>query len=499
MEDDAALWLFADQLGPHFHSTTAHRHRHIVLIESTRALGRRPYHRQKLHLILSGIRHLAADLPERVTVLRAATYRQGLRRFGEPVLVHEPGSHAAAALVDSLRVEGLVVGVLPTPGFVRSRESFELWTNGRERFRMEDFYRAQRREFGVLLEADGSPTGQQWNFDTENRRRPPKHVDRLDVSDPWTAHEDAIDEEVRADLNRMRDRGETQAVGRDGPRLFPASSSEAESALHRFLRHRLPEFGPYQDAMLTEDWAMAHALLSVPMNLGLLDPLRVVRSAEHEYRRGRAALAGVEGFVRQVLGWRDYVWHLYWHYGPEYLRENVFGARHALPRWWASLNPDEVSAECLRVALSGVRDRGWVYHIQRLMVLGNHALQREYQPEELTHWFATAFVDGFPWVMPANVIGMSQHADGGRVATKPYAAGGAYIDRMSDHCRRCPFDPRRRTGEEACPFTAGYWAWLHRHADALADNPRMKQPLATMRRLADLDAVVDQESCRRHV
>ena len=185
-------------------------------------------------------------------------------------------------------------------------------------------------------------------------------------------------------------------------------------------------------------------------------------------------LASAEGFVRQVLGWREYMWHLYWHFGPGYLRRNALRAHAPLPDWWTSLDADAVTAACLRAALEGVRDRGWTHHIPRLMVLGNHALQRGYQPRALSDWFREAFVDGFEWVMPTNVIGMSQHADGGLLATKPYASGGAYINRMSDHCGDCAFDPRKRLGDDACPFTAGYWAWVHRHRELLAANNRTR-------------------------
>ncbi|MFR9728277.1 cryptochrome/photolyase family protein [Saccharopolyspora sp. MS10] len=490
------LWLFGDQLGPHFHGGE-HRRRPVLLVESSAALTRHRSHRQKLHLVLSGMRHLAAELGSRASLVRAETYREGLRRFGRPVVVHEPHSRAGAELVARLREEGWIEQVLPTPGFALSRNDFESWARDRKRFVMEDFYREQRRRFEVLLEPDGAPLGGRWNFDSENREGPPKRRATLGAPAPWFPAEDEIDERVRADLDSLDRRGRARPVGADGPRIFPVTAREARSAARRFLRHRLPEFGPHQDAMLGEDWAMAHALLSVPLNLGLLDPLRLVRDAEREHRRGSAPLASTEGFVRQVLGWREYVWQLYWHLGPGYQRRNALRARTSLPRWWRELDAEGVSAECLRVALAGVRDRGWAHHIQRLMVLGNHALQRGYQPAQLNDWFATAFVDGTPWVMPANVIGMSQYADGGLVATKPYAAGGAYLNRMSDHCRSCPYDPKQRTGEAACPFTAGYWAWMHRNADALVDNHRMKQPLSTMRRLDDLEELVHQERRRR--
>jgi deoxyribodipyrimidine photolyase-related protein len=242
---------------------------------------------------------------------------------------------------------------------------------------------------------------------------------------------------------------------------------------------------------------MAHSMLSASLNLGLLDPLDVVRRAERAYREGAASLSSVEGFCRQILGWRDYVWHCYWYFGDRYPRARFLRAGRALPAWFRDLNPDGLLAACLRDVLSGVRDRAWVHHIPRLMVLGNLALQRGWKPAEVTAWFARCFVDGYPWVMVPNVMGMSQYADGGRMTTKPYAAGGAYINRMSDYCGGCPFDPKRRNGDEACPYTAGYWAFLHRNRERLAGNPRMNQPLAGLGRIDDIDEIVRRESRRR--
>ncbi|MFD4669812.1 cryptochrome/photolyase family protein [Lentzea sp. NPDC058450] len=472
------LLLFGDQLGPHFLTG----HDEIVLIESAAALRRRPYHRQKLHLVLSGMRHLAAEHPDRVTLVRANTYGEAIRKLRGPVSAYQPGSRAAVRMLTELGVK-----VLPTNAFALSRDEFTAWAGTREKFLMEDFYHYQRARFDVLMEGS-DPVGGRWNFDAENREPAPKRT-HLGVPAPWWPEEDDIDAEVRADLDAM----DLPAVGRDGPRRFAITRTEALQALEVFVRDRLPHFGPHEDAVLTRDWTMAHSLLSVPLNHGLLHPLEVVYAAEDAYRNGDAPLQSVEGFVRQVLGWREYVWQLYWHLGQDYRDRNGFRATTALPDWWAELRPAHVRAACLRTALEGVRDHGWVHHIQRLMVLGNHALQRGYDPAALNDWFVTSFVDGFPWVMPVNVIGMSQHADGGVIATKPYLSGGAYLNRMTDHCKTCWFDPKKRTGERACLFTAGYWAWLDQHEKQVSGNHRMIRAVQGLRRIDDLNQVRQQE------
>nr|WP_307828518.1 cryptochrome/photolyase family protein [Antrihabitans sp. YC2-6] len=490
VRDDTPLWLFADQLGTHVHGGE-HAHRDVLLIEATSALRRRRYHRQKLHLVLSALRHAERDLGDRATLLRAGNYSEALKDFGRPVLVHEPTSFAAERFVEKLHADGLVADILPTPTFALSRNDFRAWAGDRERFVMEDFYRDQRRRFDVLMEGS-SPVGGRWNLDADNREPPPKKQRTLEAPKPYRPRENDIDDQVRRDLDAM----DIETVGVDGPRLFAVTPDEAKRALTRFVEQRLPLFGQYEDAIMGDDWAMAHSLLSVPLNLGVLDPLDAVHAAEDACRSGSVPLAAAEGFIRQVLGWREYMWHLYWHFGPRYTQKNELTAHTALPKWWRELDADAVDAQCLQHALAGVRDRGWTHHIQRLMILGSHGLQRGYRPDELTEWFATAFVDGFRWVMPTNVVGMSQHADGGKLATKPYTSGGAYINRMSDHCPDCRFDPKKRVGDDACPFTAGYWAFVHRHRDLLAGNRRTARAVSTMDRLSDLDALLEQEADR---
>jgi deoxyribodipyrimidine photolyase-related protein len=477
-------WIFAGQLGEQFDDGGR-----VLLIEARSVLRRRTIHRAKAHLILSAIRHRAAELGDRVEFHQVDEYAEVVDGRTDLEVI-DPTSYAARRTVRRLGAR-----ILPSRGFVTSEEEFAAWaaTRGDGRLLLEDFYRDTRVRTGILMEG-ASPAGGQWNYDHDNRAAPPRNAVSLGLPDPWWPVEDEIDEGVRRDLDRWQAAGDIRLVGDDGPRRFAATGAEAEAALADFVETRLGDFGPFEDATLTGDWTMAHSLLSAPMNLGLLDPRHVVDTVAAEYSHGNAPLSSVEGFVRQVAGWRDYVWHLYWHLGERYpTAHNALGATVDLPREFRELDADAIAANCLHHTIGGLRQHGWAHHIQRLMIIGNWALQRGYDPRQLNDWFTDMFVDGTPWVMPANVIGMSQHADGGIVATKPYASGGAYIDRMTDYCGGCRFDPKKRLGDDACPYTAGYWAFLDRVEPALRGNHRMAQPLAGLRRLADREQVVQQE------
>ena len=491
-------WLFADQLGPHFSATDAdHSVERIVIIESRRVFRRMAYHRAKAHVVLSAIRHRAAEQPDRVTVIHAETYADGWAQVPPEWRTHvdviDPTSHAARRLVRS-GVGGVRPFIHPSRGFVTSETDFQAWADRRTRKRllMEDFYRDARVRTGLLMDG-GEPVGGQWNFDEQNRERPPRGQTSLGGPEPWWPAENDIDARVREDLDRWQRDDGIEFLGSDGPRRFAVTHEEAKAALAHFVEFRLSQFGPYEDAVMAGDWTMSHSLLSVPLNLGLLDPRDVAQAAEDAYRRGDAPLNSVEGFIRQVIGWRDYVWHLYWHLGEDYLASNALEAQADLPDWWRNLETSQISAACVRWSLDQVRDHGWTHHIPRLMILGNYALQRGLNPEQTLRWFQAAFVDGYEWVMAANVIGMALHADGGVMATKPYAAGGAYLHRMTDLCRSCVYRPDVRIGEQACPMTAGYWSFLSRTRQHWVTNHRMGQMVRGLDRLSDRDAVVAQE------
>jgi deoxyribodipyrimidine photolyase-related protein len=485
MSADVRRWCFADQLGPHFLDDPAQP---VLLIESQSVFARRRFHRRKAHLVLSALRHRAAELGEQALFLQTGSYREALDQLNEPLSVCQPTSWAADHFVRSLPS----IDILPARGFCTSRQDFDTWAKSQRTLRLENFYRTARRRFDLLMDGD-QPVEGRWNFDADNREPAPKNTTALGVPQPWRPEEDEIDEQVRADLDRWELEGAVSFVGRDGPREFAVTAAEAQQALNVFLRDRLPHFGPHEDAMLAGDRFMAHSLLSAPMNLGLLDPLDCAYAAEDAYRAGHAPISSVEGYIRQLIGWRDYIWHVYWHFGRNYRDRNALHATNALPSWFAELDADAVQAHCLSDVLAQVRDHGWVHHIPRLMVLSNFALQRGWDPAAVTDWFHRSFVDGYDWVMVANVVGMSLHADGGLMATKPYASGGAYINRMSDYCGGCRYRPGQRVGEQACPFTGGYWWFLARNTEALGRNRRMAQPMAGLGRLKDLDEVVSQQ------
>ena len=470
--------LFADQLGPHFDLGGD-----ILLPEVLSQFSKRRYHRQKAHLILYAIRSRALD--PRVKLEQIDTYRN---LIGDPRI-----EQAIAPTSRPMRSLASAIGVnqLPSRGFCSTDEDWSEF-RARKSLRLETFYRERRQKLELLMDGS-SPSGGEWNFDHENRKSPPKSGLGLQH---FQIVENALDAEVRECLDDLERTGRASFIGKDGPRKFAGTRSEALAALEHFVDHQLPLFGPYEDAIFDGEWVLAHSMLSAPMNLGLLDPLEVAVRAEQAYKEGQASIQSVEGFVRQVIGWRDYVWHLYWEFGDEYLDQNFLGAEQELPASWLELAPEQIEARCVSKTIENTRDNGWAHHIQRLMILGNVALQRGYSPKAMNDWLVDAFVDGTPWVMPANAIGMSLYADGGRMSTKPYAAGGAYVNRMSNYCGGCKFDPKVRVGETACPITAGYWNFLATNQIKLSGNQRMWQAYSGLKRLADIDAVVAQESKR---
>ncbi|MFN8112725.1 MAG: cryptochrome/photolyase family protein [Solirubrobacterales bacterium] len=466
-------WVLGDQLS-HDNPVLEGADR-VLIVESGARLRSRPHHRQRAHLFLVAMRSFAAELEERgfdVDYRRSRSLATGVaahRRSRKPdeLSVLAPSSRGGRRGVESIAGVEIAEGTL----FLTSAAEFAEWAEGRKRLVMESFYRRQRRRLGVLMDGD-DPAGGSWNFDPENRRTPPAGVR---PPAPYRPRESEIDQRVRADLDRMK----LDGYGEDGPRLWPATAAQAKRALSRFVEERLPEFGPWQDAMLNGERFMWHAHLSSALNMGLLAPMDCVEAAERAYRDGGAPIASVEGFVRQVIGWREYVHGMHWLGGRRGRRANALRAKRPLPDLlWTG----DTEMRCVADAVTGLRETAYAHHIERLMLFGNLMLLLGCDPHACLDWFRDSFIDGNEWVMDANVLGMATYADGGGVMTKPYAATGRYIDRMSDHCGECRYDPKQRTGEEACPYSTLYWDFLDRNRERLADNHRMRMAYRNLER-----------------
>ena len=411
-----------------------------------------------------------------VDVRRARTLSAGLAEhkceYGvERVIAMEPMSYDGRVMLERNDVE-----LVSNNQFTCHYDDFAEWASARKRFTMEDFYRWQRSRLDIFMDGP-NPVGGHWNFDHDNRERPPKDGRIWPELTPF-----ALDEIDASVIDSMVDTWGEAPTG-----WWPVTREQALVRLDQFIERALDPFGPHEDAMLADEWKLAHSTLSSSLNLGLLHPLEVVERAEAAFHDGEARINSVEGFIRQVIGWREYVWGVYWLWMPDYRGRNSLDATAAVPP--AFTGAAETEMACVAGAISHVHDYGYAHHIERLMILGNLALTSGVDPAAMTEWMWASFVDGAEWVMLPNVVGMALHADGGLMATKPYASGGAYINKMSNYCRGCRFDPKKRTGPDACPYTTLYWDFLARNAEAFASNHRMGQQLAGMRRLNDLDEV----------
>ncbi|MBC2650700.1 cryptochrome/photolyase family protein [Novosphingobium aerophilum] len=446
------------------------------------------HHKAKIVLILSAMRHFAAELRARgwtvdyvalddpastgsfTGELARAVDRHGARG----VQVTEPGEWRVRQAMDGWRdTLGVRVRILPDTRFLCPLPDFFAWAGARRELRMEYFYRDMRRRTGLLMEGD-KPAGGRWNFDAENRgaAEPGLVPPLVPGFEP-----DAITQEVIT-LVEQRCAGHFGSLDRFA---WPVTAAQAETALEAFLTERLPLFGRYQDAMLTGQDTLYHSLISPALNLGLLDPLAICRRAEAEWLAGRVPIEAAEGFIRQIIGWREYIRGMYWLEMPGLAEANHLEATRPLPEfWWTGETP----MRCLAEAVRTTRDNAYAHHIQRLMVLGNFALLAGIRPQEVSDWFLAVYADACEWVELPNVAGMALHADGGRLASKPYAASGAYIDRMSDYCGSCRYKVKQKTGPDACPFNALYWHFLARNEARLAGNARLFQPYATWRKMS---------------
>lgn len=473
----------------------------VVMVEVAAETDYVPHHPKKIAFLFAAMRKFAARLQAdgwRVAYTRLDDPENGgsiggelLRRAEEfgasEVLATEPGEWR---LIEALRDHPLTVRMLEDERFLCTHAAFDTWARGRKALRMEFFYREMRRKTGLLMDGD-QPEGGQWNFDHDNRKGPPKG---LSGPVPPRFEPDDVTEEV---LTLVEARFGNH-FGDLYPFWFATDPDGASQALDHFIAHALPRFGDYQDAMVRGQNFLFHSVLSVYINAGLLGPLEVCRRAEAAYRAGDAPLNAVEGFIRQIIGWREFVRGVYFREGPDYCGRNALDHSRKLPPvYWGG----KTRMRCMKEAVGVTRREAYAHHIQRLMVTGNFALLAGVDPGEVHEWYLAVYSDAYEWVEAPNTVGMSQFADGGVVGSKPYVSSGNYISKMSDYCKTCAYGVKVKTGPDACPFNLLYWHFLGRHRDSFAQNPRMAQMYRTWDRmepsrqseiLSDADALLSR-------
>ena len=455
-------------------------------------------HKARTALFFSAMRHFAAhqeSLGRSITYWRIGTHdhsslARAVKAFVtqhpevEALCLMEPGDRRVLALLQACAKDlDISLSIAPDPHFLCSLDEFNQWAArsdkaGRDSLRMEFFYRWMRQRTGVLMQ-DGQPVGGQWNFDAENRKGfgaggPPL------VPQTRRFVPDALTNEACADVDRYfpDHPGSLASFG------WPVTPQESLEALDDFIQYRLPEFGHWQDAMWQGEAFLWHSLISAVMNLKLLNPRVVINRAEAALASGAAPLAAVEGFIRQILGWREFVRGVYWRYDTQWQDVNFLDAQRPLPGWYWT---GKTQAACLKEAISQTLSHGYAHHIQRLMVTGNFALLAGLNPRQVADWYLAVYVDAVDWVEEPNTLGMALFALGPRMTSKPYIASGAYIKRMSNACKQCVYKPDVRTGPKACPYTTLYWYFLMQHSSWLRQNPRMAMAYKNLDRISQVE------------
>jgi len=482
-----SVWILGDQLLARHPALDPARQSEliVVIIEATNRFTKYAYHKKKIALVLSAMRHYAADLREagwQVDYRQALTFQAGLKahlqenrskRLIMMAAAEYPARQSQQNLENSLLEAKIQVEVeiLPNTQFLAGQ--FTPAEKPGKKLIMEYFYRAMRQHFGLLIEPNGKPTGGDWNYDALNRK--PYDGKVKPPALPAFAPDD-ITQAVLSEVEQAAPKNVGSTAGFD----LPVTRAQALASLQDFIEHRLAYFGPYEDAMSQNEPVLFHSLLSPLLNIGLLEPLEVVQAAEIAYRTGKVPLPSVEGFVRQIIGWREYI---YWHYHrdmPDFRKLNSWEAHASLPGFYWN---GQTEMNCLRTVITKLLDTGYTHHIERLMVLSNFGLLAGIEPEEVNDWFLSCYFDAYDWVVTPNVIGMGLCADGGQVGTKPYAASGAYINRMSDYCKGCRYSPKIRSGPQACPYNFLYWNFLLKHEARLKANPRMGPAVLGLRHI----------------
>ena len=494
------IWILGDRLSKSQVSLTDCENQKqetpVILIESANHVKQRRYHQQKLVLVWSAMRHFAQELKTDgwpVTYKIVPDFAPALAQWIaqnqiSELRITEPCDRPFADYIASLDLPCKVI-FCEDRHFLWSRQEFQTWVKDRKRLLLEDFYRAGRKKFDILMSGN-DPEGGEWNFDKQNRKPPKKNLStpkRL-----WFEPDETTQEVISwVKEQQFSDYGKLESFG------WAVTREQALQVLEHFIAECLPNFGTYQDAMITGESTMWHGLISPYLNLGLLNPREVIQAIQDAYHDRDLPLNSVEGFIRQVLGWREYMHGLYHHFPADYREHNWFEHDRPLPKFfWDS---QQTQLNCLKQTLKQTESTGYAHHIQRLMILANFALITGINPQEITAWFHSAYIDAYDWVMQTNVIGMGIFADGGMLASKPYAASANYINKMSDYCGACCYDKKERSTENACPFNYFYWDFIARHQDKLKSLGRMNLILANLKKISPEELAMMQSLAAKYL
>jgi len=463
------------------------------------------HHKAKIAFILSAMRHHAEDLRARgwtVDYVRledsgnSGTFtgevaRAIERHAPDGIVATEPGEwRVLAAMQEWADRFDVPVDLREDSRFVCTHAEFDTWAAARKQLRMEFFYRDMRRKTGLLLDEHGKPEGGEWNYDSENRKPPPNEP--LLIPQPLRFKPDAI----TRDVLDMVARRFADHPGSLDHFVFATTREDALAQQAHFIGQALARFGDYQDAMLTDQPFLWHSILSPYLNCGLLDPLALCQAVEAAYRDGKVPLNATEGFIRQIIGWREYVRGIYWREGPDYAQRNALEAHRPLPGFYYDGKTD---MHCMAQAIGQTLDHAYAHHIQRLMITGNFALVAGIDPHAVHTWYLEVYADAYEWVELPNTLGMSQFADGGLLASKPYASSGNYINGMSDYCGKCRYDVKAKTGPKACPFNLLYWDFLDRNEAVLGRNQRLAMPYRNWAKRDEKDKAAIRKDAARYL
>ena len=471
--------ILGDQLNP-LHSWFSEVRSDVIylLMEVRSETDYVRHHAQKVLGIFAALRDLAQQFKAaghrvRYVAIDDPSNRQSVPANLAALVQHYQASAVAYQAPDEWRLDQQLrdwarscpvpVTMVDSEHFFTARDEAQQLFAGKKQWLMESFYRQQRKKHRVLMTPAGKPEGEQWNFDADNRKPWPGTPAAPPDTRPCHDHSVLWQTIVAAGVQTL---GDPQAAAF----RWPLNRAEALQQLAHFIAHGLPHFGDFQDALSSKSWYLFHSLLSFALNTKMLSPQEVVQHAEQAWRQGLAPLHAAEGFIRQILGWREYVRGVYWAHMPGYTEANQLQLQTPLPEWFWSGN---TQMACLASAIGQSLEHAYAHHIQRLMVIGNFALLAGLNPAQVHQWYLGIYIDAFEWVEAPNTLGMSQWADGGRLATKPYVSSAAYLQRMGDHCQGCAYDPKARIGEKACPFNALYWNFFHRHRSQFQSNPRL--------------------------